>query len=347
KAHAHVVYPLIPCPCEDLVTFGCLVNDFFPQPSVVSWISSTSGVNRTFPVVQGGDGYYGLSATFTLPVDDLEDKNFRCQVVHPPTGVTTGKEIKGLRGGHLDGLEVLEVFVVAISMIFVVATLMGLEVLEVFLVTTWMGLDLLQPFNIFLVATWMGLLGGHLDGLEALKVFLVATWMSLDLLQPFNTFLVDTMMGLDLLQGFIFSLVATWMSLTFKYLLVDHLITPILTSPSPSLTSGEDICPTNLSVTLLSDPHVDNPSEEKVLLLCLVEGHGAGKAQVQWLKNNQVMETRQEVNTCERCSEEKATFSSKVNVSRKSWDLGARFSCKVTHPSLKKPVVENISSFCS
>ena len=100
-----------------------------------------------------------------------------------------------------------------------------------------------------------------------------------------------------------------------------------------------------MKVKLLTDPNQGHP-KEKVLLVCLVEGREAGSARVEWLMNHEVVNLAQESYACDKCSDEKATFTSKVNVSRQSWDLGAEFSCRVTHSSLKEPAVLNISAFC-
>uniref|UniRef100_A0A663F3R3 Ig-like domain-containing protein n=1 Tax=Aquila chrysaetos chrysaetos TaxID=223781 RepID=A0A663F3R3_AQUCH len=127
---------------------------------------------------------------------------------------------------------------------------------------------------------------------------------------------------------------------------VDHSSTTTTVTETINGEKGDDLCCNSPPVIkLLGDPNQNDP-QNRVLLMCLIEGPKASSSKVQWLMNQEVMEVQQEDYTCDNCSPKKATFTSKVNVSRQSWDLGAEFSCRVTHPSLKPPAVFNISSFC-
>uniref|UniRef100_A0A8B9R0J4 Ig-like domain-containing protein n=1 Tax=Anas platyrhynchos TaxID=8839 RepID=A0A8B9R0J4_ANAPL len=120
---------------------------------------------------------------------------------------------------------------------------------------------------------------------------------------------------------------------------------PTSTSLSEDITGHccEDIPPT---VKLLSYPTQEDP-ENRVLLVCLIEGLQGSNAQVEWLINQQVQELEEDNYSCSECSNKKATQWSQVNVSRQSWDQGAEFSCRVSHTSLKEPIVESISTYCT
>uniref|UniRef100_A0A8C3PIL1 Ig-like domain-containing protein n=1 Tax=Calidris pygmaea TaxID=425635 RepID=A0A8C3PIL1_9CHAR len=106
----------------------------------------------------------------------------------------------------------------------------------------------------------------------------------------------------------------------------------------------EDVCPVPPDVKLLSDP---NKYENEVLLMCVVEGPNAGEATITWMVNHVEKPLTPAITTCDKCSGDKAIMTSQVNVSRQSWDNGAEFSCKVTHPGLDKAMVHNISTFCT
>ncbi|OPJ74313.1 hypothetical protein AV530_010978 [Patagioenas fasciata monilis] len=107
--------------------------------------------------------------------------------------------------------------------------------------------------------------------------------------------------------------------------------------------SGDEVCtdlPPGLVTKLLADPNTYQ-AEQVILLLCLLEGSSASSTEVQWLVNHELVNLPQQVTTCGD------SYSSQVNVSRQSWDLGAEFSCRVTNPDLETPQVLNISTFCS
>ncbi|XP_064900305.1 immunoglobulin alpha-2 heavy chain-like [Columba livia] len=114
-------------------------------------------------------------------------------------------------------------------------------------------------------------------------------------------------------------------------------------NPVTHEVSGDKICndPASKPVTkLLADPNTYQ-AEQKILLLCLLEGPTASSTRVQWLVNHEEVNLAQQVTTCGD------SYSSQVNVSRQSWDLGAEFSCRVTNPDLATPQVLNISTYCS
>uniref|UniRef100_A0A8C4U1I5 Ig-like domain-containing protein n=1 Tax=Falco tinnunculus TaxID=100819 RepID=A0A8C4U1I5_FALTI len=95
KAAAPTVYPLISCEdCQDKVTFGCLVNNFFPEPVTVTWVSRISGEAETFPVIYRPGTYYTLSSGFTVPALNVDNEIFQCRVDHRSTG-TIIKNITG------------------------------------------------------------------------------------------------------------------------------------------------------------------------------------------------------------------------------------------------------------
>ncbi|KAJ7428832.1 hypothetical protein WISP_00636 [Willisornis vidua] len=109
-----------------------------------------------------------------------------------------------------------------------------------------------------------------------------------------------------------------------------------------------NICPTpDLHVTLLSDPNQAHPDQPWVHLLCLVEGRGSDRVRATWLVNGDPAHLEQVDVTCQRCSGGRGTFSSRVNLSRSSWDVGAEVTCRVTHPEVDEDVVAKISTFCS
>ncbi|KAI6061223.1 Secreted immunoglobulin alpha heavy chain [Aix galericulata] len=205
SATAPTAYLTAPCPngCEDggNVTIGCFVNDFFPEPVTISWVSDVQGDELTFPAVQNSDSFYSVSSQLTVPASSYDGHNFQCQVTHAPTSTSLSENING----------------------------------------------------------------------ECRK-------------DP----------------------------------------------------------PT---VKLLSYPTQEDP-ENRVLLVCLIEGLQGSNAQVEWLVNQQVQELEEDNYSCSECSNKKATQWSQVNVSRQSWDQGDKFSCRVSHTSLKEPIVESISTYC-
>uniref|UniRef100_A0A8C3BVK6 Ig-like domain-containing protein n=1 Tax=Cairina moschata TaxID=8855 RepID=A0A8C3BVK6_CAIMO len=204
SATAPTAYLTVPCPngCEDggNVTIGCFVNDFFPEPVTISWVSDVQGDQMTFPAVQNSDSFYSVSSQLTVPASSYDGQNFQCKVTHAPTS----------------------------------------------------------------------------------------------------------------------------------------------TSLSEDITGEENDPPT---VKLLSYPTQEDP-ENRVLLVCLIEGLKGSNAQVEWLINQQVQELEEDNYSCSECSNKKATQWSQVNVSRQSWDQGAEFSCRVSHTSLKEPIVKSISTYC-
>uniref|UniRef100_A0A8B9E2Y5 Ig-like domain-containing protein n=2 Tax=Anser cygnoides TaxID=8845 RepID=A0A8B9E2Y5_ANSCY len=111
--------------------------------------------------------------------------------------------------------------------------------------------------------------------------------------------------------------------------------------------NGDDVCRVDPpEVKLLSYPTQEDP-EKKVLLVCLIEGLEGSNAQVEWLVNGVVQNLEEDNYSCSGCSNKKATQWSQVNVSRQSWDQGAEFSCRVSHASLKEPIVKSISTYCT
>ncbi|MCS4558714.1 hypothetical protein L9G74_20035, partial [Shewanella sp. C32] len=103
---------------------------------------------------------------------------------------------------------------------------------------------------------------------------------------------------------------------------------------------GDGVClVVTPKVTLLSDPTQEDP-ERRVLLVCLVEGLPSAGATIQWLQDNEEMTPAPESDEsgCSDCTESGVTQWSRVNVTRKSWEGGARFGCRVTHEGLKEPL---------
>ena len=100
-------------------------------------------------------------------------------------------------------------------------------------------------------------------------------------------------------------------------------------------------------VTLLSDPTQEDP-ERRVLLVCLVEGLPSAGAAIQWLQDNEEMTPAPESDEsgCSDCTESGVTQWSRVNVTRKSWEGGARFGCRVTHEGLKEPLSATVRNEC-
>lgn len=111
---------------------------------------------------------------------------------------------------------------------------------------------------------------------------------------------------------------------------------------------GDGVClVVTPKVTLLSDPTQEDP-ERRVLLVCLVEGLPSAGAAIQWLQDNEEMTPAPESDEsgCSDCTESGVTQWSRVNVTRKSWEGGARFGCRVTHEGLKEPLSATVRNEC-
>nr|4PLJ_D Chain D, 8G12 heavy chain [Mus musculus]4PLJ_H Chain H, 8G12 heavy chain [Mus musculus]4PLK_D Chain D, 8G12 heavy chain [Mus musculus]4PLK_H Chain H, 8G12 heavy chain [Mus musculus]4PLK_I Chain I, 8G12 heavy chain [Mus musculus]4PLK_J Chain J, 8G12 heavy chain [Mus musculus] len=92
------VYPLAPGPVSaaqtnSMVTLGCLVKGYFPEPVTVTWNSGSlsSGVH-TFPAVLQSD-LYTLSSSVTVPSSTWPSETVTCNVAHPASSTKVDKKI--------------------------------------------------------------------------------------------------------------------------------------------------------------------------------------------------------------------------------------------------------------
>nr|6BZY_H Chain H, 22D11 Heavy Chain [Mus musculus] len=90
------VYPLAPgsaAQTNSMVTLGCLVKGYFPEPVTVTWNSGslTSGVH-TFPAVLQSD-LYTLSSSVTVPSSTWPSETVTCNVAHPASSTKVDKKI--------------------------------------------------------------------------------------------------------------------------------------------------------------------------------------------------------------------------------------------------------------
>nr|1SEQ_H Chain H, Monoclonal Antibody MNAC13 [Mus musculus] len=90
------VYPLAPgsaAQTNSMVTLGCLVKGYFPEPVTVTWNSGSlsSGVH-TFPAVLKSD-LYTLSSSVTVPSSVWPSETVTCNVAHPASSTTVDKKI--------------------------------------------------------------------------------------------------------------------------------------------------------------------------------------------------------------------------------------------------------------
>ncbi|KAG5198435.1 hypothetical protein JEQ12_008125 [Ovis aries] len=92
------VYPLTSC-CGDtsssIVTLGCLVSSYMPEPVTVTWNSGalTSGVH-TFPAILQSSGLYSLSSVVTVPASTSGAQTFICNVAHPASSTKVDKRVE-------------------------------------------------------------------------------------------------------------------------------------------------------------------------------------------------------------------------------------------------------------
>nr|4LVN_C Chain C, NIMP.M7 Fab heavy chain [Mus musculus]4LVO_C Chain C, NIMP.M7 Fab heavy chain [Mus musculus] len=90
------VFPLAPgsaAQTNSMVTLGCLVKGYFPEPVTVTWNSGSlsSGVH-TFPgVLQSG--LYTLSSSVTVPSSPWPSETVTCNVAHPASSTKVDKKI--------------------------------------------------------------------------------------------------------------------------------------------------------------------------------------------------------------------------------------------------------------
>nr|6CSE_A Chain A, Monoclonal antibody FAB heavy chain [Mus musculus]6CSE_H Chain H, Monoclonal antibody FAB heavy chain [Mus musculus]6CSF_A Chain A, Monoclonal antibody FAB heavy chain [Mus musculus]6CSF_H Chain H, Monoclonal antibody FAB heavy chain [Mus musculus] len=90
------VYPLAPgsaAAAASMVTLGCLVKGYFPEPVTVTWNSGSlsSGVH-TFPAVLQSD-LYTLSSSVTVPSSTWPASTVTCNVAHPASSTKVDKAI--------------------------------------------------------------------------------------------------------------------------------------------------------------------------------------------------------------------------------------------------------------
>nr|1QYG_H Chain H, FAB M82G2, HEAVY CHAIN [Mus musculus]1RFD_H Chain H, Fab M82G2, Heavy Chain [Mus musculus]1RIU_H Chain H, Fab M82G2, Heavy Chain [Mus musculus]1RIV_H Chain H, Fab M82G2, Heavy Chain [Mus musculus] len=92
------VYPLAPgsggaSTSGSMVTLGCLVKGYFPEPVTVTWNSGalSSGVH-TFPAVLQSD-LYTLSSSVTVPSSTWPSQTVTCNVAHPASSTQVDKKI--------------------------------------------------------------------------------------------------------------------------------------------------------------------------------------------------------------------------------------------------------------
>nr|5ZUD_E Chain E, R10 ANTIBODY HEAVY CHAIN [Mus musculoides]5ZUF_E Chain E, R10 ANTIBODY HEAVY CHAIN [Mus musculoides] len=89
------VYPLAPAAAQtnSMVTLGCLVKGYFPEPVTVTWNSGSlsSGVH-TFPAVLQSD-LYTLSSSVTVPSSTWPSETVTCNVAHPASSTKVDKKI--------------------------------------------------------------------------------------------------------------------------------------------------------------------------------------------------------------------------------------------------------------
>uniref|UniRef100_UPI0039E1FEA9 Fab170 heavy chain n=1 Tax=Mus musculus TaxID=10090 RepID=UPI0039E1FEA9 len=89
-------YPLAPgsaAQTNSMVTLGCLVKGYFPEPVTVTWNSGSlsSGVH-TFPAVLQSD-LYTLSSSVTVPSSTWPSETVTCNVAHPASSTKVDKKI--------------------------------------------------------------------------------------------------------------------------------------------------------------------------------------------------------------------------------------------------------------
>nr|AAH91272.1 LOC367586 protein [Rattus norvegicus] len=90
------VYPLAPgtaLKSNSMVTLGCLVKGYFPEPVTVTWNSGalSSGVH-TFPAVLQS-GLYTLTSSVTVPSSTWSSQAVTCNVAHPASSTKVDKKI--------------------------------------------------------------------------------------------------------------------------------------------------------------------------------------------------------------------------------------------------------------
>nr|2G60_H Chain H, anti-FLAG M2 Fab heavy chain [Mus musculus] len=90
------VYPLAPgsaAQTNSMVTLGCLVKGYFPEPVTLTWNSGSlsSGVH-TFPAVLQSD-LYTLSSSVTVTSSPRPSETVTCNVAHPASSTKVDKKI--------------------------------------------------------------------------------------------------------------------------------------------------------------------------------------------------------------------------------------------------------------
>nr|QJW70234.1 mouse antibody 2H1-immunoglobulin gamma 3 heavy chain with immunoglobulin gamma 1 CH1a region [synthetic construct] len=91
------VYPLAPgsaAQTNSMVTLGCLVKGYFPEPVTVKWNygALSSGVRTVSSVLQSG--FYSLSSLVTVPSSTWPSQTVICNVAHPASKTELIKRIE-------------------------------------------------------------------------------------------------------------------------------------------------------------------------------------------------------------------------------------------------------------
>ncbi|KAL7977673.1 hypothetical protein Chor_009622 [Crotalus horridus] len=78
-----------------LVSIGCLIKGYFPQPATVQWNSGaiTSGIHN-FPPVSLASDHYTYTSLLTIPVSQWQSQEFQCNVEHAATDTRINKRIE-------------------------------------------------------------------------------------------------------------------------------------------------------------------------------------------------------------------------------------------------------------
>uniref|UniRef100_A0A670K3V7 Ig-like domain-containing protein n=1 Tax=Podarcis muralis TaxID=64176 RepID=A0A670K3V7_PODMU len=308
SATAPTVFPLPPCSQDSstasLVSIGCLVSGYFPEPVAVQWNSGaiSSGI-QTFPaLLDSSSGLYTLTSQLTIPTSTWESEKFECNVTHG-------------RGGWRSNMTFVSPDNTDCPSAGISVRIMPPTAKDLYINR--------DPTLTCVVE--------NLENADGLKV----TWSRADsgLVSPGLLEVKEELNGKYTATS---SLpVTTWLQGEEFTCKVEY---PSLAAPInrtiAKMTGKRETAP---KVFLFSPHNEEIRARPPMLMLtCLVTGFTPKEVSIQWLKNNNAMPEDHHVNTpvMKDKSNNSHFIYSKLTIPFSDWNNGTPFTCIVYHEAL-------------
>uniref|UniRef100_A0A8C8RRL0 Ig-like domain-containing protein n=1 Tax=Pelusios castaneus TaxID=367368 RepID=A0A8C8RRL0_9SAUR len=316
------VFPLVPCTSDattSLVTFGCFITGYFPEPVTVKWNSgSVSTGVKTFPAVMSSSGLYSLSSQITVPASSWVEITYRCDVEHQSTSVSKAISSKNSMAQPSMGEETggeIHVFLVSPTP----------SALYVDLYPKLTCLVINVPTDDGLHMVWSRERPGPVnpEPMEVVEQFNGTYTASISL----------PIFGRNWEDGETF---------TCK---VEHPDLPAPIIKTISKKPGKRSAPT----VYLLRPHPDEltSSGDTVSITCLVRGFFPDDISVQWQKNQKADKSLEYITTSpikDGAGDSTYFLYSKLKVSKESWNGGDTYTCMAIHEALSTKLIQKTVS---